>query len=98
MARGSRRAGLRLAALEALKAGDDEVPRSPSAERHEDGWVVRALAGAAALKDYRCPGCDHPVTVGTPHTVAWPAGSPDDRRHWHTPCWQARHRRRPRGG
>jgi hypothetical protein len=32
--------------------------------------------------------------------VAWPAeqlgafGGPGDRRHWHTPCWSARGRRR----
>jgi hypothetical protein len=39
-----------------------------------------------------------------PHLVAWPAdteqaawhggGGLDDRRHWHTPCWNARLRRR----
>jgi hypothetical protein len=31
-----------------------------------------------------------------PHVVAWPEGDPDARRHWHTPCWAARSRRRPR--
>jgi hypothetical protein len=28
--------------------------------------------------------------------VAWPVGDPDARRHWHTPCWAARSRRRRR--
>ena len=65
----------------------------PTAEQVEDGFVVRRVAGAAASKVYRCPGCDHEVRPGTAHIVAWPEGAPDDRRHWHTPCWTARDRR-----
>ncbi len=72
------------------------------AESGPDGeWVVRSVPGSAgALKTYRCPGCDQPVSAGTPHVVAWPAGdygSVEDRRHWHASCWNARGRRRPGG-
>ena len=64
-------------------------------------YVVRRVTGSAATKSYRCPGCDHLIRPATPHVVAWPVvasmfgGSGlDERRHWHTPCWKARDRRR----
>jgi hypothetical protein len=62
------------------------------------GWVVQRVGGSA--KAYRCPGCDQEVPAGVPHVVAWPADAlsgqgADERRHWHTPCWSARSRRRP---
>jgi hypothetical protein len=71
-------------------------------EQHRDGdWFVRPVTGAASDKAYRCPGCDHEVRPGVPHLVAWPADGPysdvtalSGRRHWHTPCWRARGRRR----
>ena len=70
-------------------------------EEHADGaWRVRAVPGAATTKGYLCPGCRQTIAAGTPHLVAWPAeqlgafGGPGDRRHWHTPCWAARDRRR----
>jgi hypothetical protein len=73
------------------------------AQRTEDGpdgeWNVRMIAGANAVKPYRCPGCDQEIPPGVGHIVAWPAdgwGDADDRRHWHRPCWQARGRRGPR--
>ena len=63
----------------------------------DGGWVVRTVAGAAATKTYRCPGCQQPIPVGFPHLVAWPeqpgllSGSAvAERRHWHTACWQRR--------
>jgi hypothetical protein len=66
-------------------------------------WIVRQVTGAAANKTYRCPGCDHEIPPGTPHLVAWPSvpeygsgGGVGERRHWHTACWNARGRRRPR--
>jgi hypothetical protein len=63
-------------------------------EEHSDGeWLARLVSGAAARKVYRCPGCDHEIRPGTPHTVAWPADVRGDRRHWHSPCWRARDRR-----
>lgn len=71
-------------------------------ETHPDGdWFVRSVSGAASPKTYRCPGCDQEVAAGTPHVVVWRAepvvefGGLADRRHWHTPCWAARGRRRP---
>lgn len=69
----------------------------PVSERAPDGdWVVRQITAAAAVKTYRCPGCDHEIAAGVAHVVAWRVGEEDHRRHWHTPCWQARLRRRPR--
>lgn len=68
-------------------------------ESGPDGdWLVRTVPGAQAVKDYRCPGCDHEVRAGVPHVVAWPAGesgSAEERRHWHSGCWSARGRRSP---
>lgn len=95
MPRGSRRGQQRSRALQELRSGDPVVGL-PAGERVEDGWVVRSLSGAATDKTYRCPGCDHEVASRTPHVVAWPDGQPDLRRHWHSPCWAARERRRPR--
>ncbi|MGH3333335.1 MAG: hypothetical protein ACRDPJ_18720 [Nocardioidaceae bacterium] len=64
-------------------------------------YVVRQVTGSAATKAYRCPGCDQMIRPATPHTVAWPVepsmfsdSGLDERRHWHTPCWRARDRRR----
>jgi hypothetical protein len=68
-------------------------------EEAPDGdWVVRTVAPANATKPYRCPGCDHEISPGVGHVVAWPADrrGPEDRRHWHRACWQARLRRTPR--
>lgn len=77
---------------------------SETVESHSDGdWVVRRITGSASTKPYRCPGCDQTIRPATPHVVAWPVEAPwwadsadglDQRRHWHTSCWQARSRRR----
>ena len=49
------------------------------AESWPDGdWMVRQIPGAAATKEYRCPGCDQEILPGTPHVVAWPAEAPGD--------------------
>ena len=57
-------------------------------ESWNDGdWIVRRVAGSAATKPYRCPGCDQEIRTATPHTVAYLIGQLEDRRHWHTPCW-----------
>jgi hypothetical protein len=69
-----------------------------SAAVKSDGrWLVRSIPGAAAGKAYRCPGCNQLVPAGTPHVVVWPDTPPlgaeravDERRHWHTACWQRR--------
>ena len=68
-------------------------------ESGPDGdWLVRPIPGSAALKPYRCPGCDQTIPPGTAHVVSWPDDGPvTERRHWHTACWAARARRRPGG-
>lgn len=76
-----------------------EGPRSlETLEEHPDGeWYVRRITGSSSTKPYRCPGCDQEIRPATPHVVAWPAEDPkglEDRRHWHSPCWAARNRRR----
>jgi len=69
-----------------------------TAEVKSDGrWVVRSVPGASAAKTYRCPGCDQPIGQGVPHLVVWPtqpswtaSSGLEERRHWHTSCWQRR--------
>jgi len=58
-------------------------------------YLVRAVTGSAALKAYRCPGCQQEIPPGRPHVVAWPDDltGTDDRRHWHSGCWAAREHR-----
>jgi len=78
-----------------------ERPRALGIENTEswqgEEWVVRRISGAAAVKVYRCPGCDQEIPPGVPHVVAWPhLGAVEDRRHWHAPCWAARDRRSAR--
>jgi hypothetical protein len=89
-------------------AETDAAAIGRGAVRRESGsdgdWLVRSVTGAAATKTYRCPGCNQEIRPATPHVVAWPDTSVDeddgqgltDRRHWHTACWGARTRRRPR--
>ncbi|HSS25633.1 MAG TPA: hypothetical protein VLL82_14820 [Mycobacterium sp.] len=71
------------------------VETGPDGHQYE----VRPVAAARAVKTYRCPGCDQEIRSGTAHVVVWPADSPlagpDDRRHWHTPCWANRATRGP---
>jgi hypothetical protein len=63
-------------------------------ESHPDGeWIVRMVPAESAGKSYRCPGCDQEIRPSLPHLVAWRPGDEDGRRHWHTPCWNARLRR-----
>ena len=70
-----------------------------TAEWGGEAYTVRSVSGQAAVKPYRCPGCDQLIAAGTPHVVVWPYGDLDaaDRRHWHRTCWDARERRRPTG-
>ena len=82
----------------------DPVPGPERVESWPDGdWIVRRIPGAGSAKAYRCPGCDQEIIPGTPHVVAWPADGArmaggvgvEERRHWHTACWQHRLRRGP---
>ncbi len=72
---------------EALRAPDITGVAPP-------GWEVRVVQPAAAVKEYRCPGCNQVIRPGTKHVVAWRLDEEDLRRHWHLPCWQ----RSARGG
>ncbi|MFD4292481.1 ATP/GTP-binding protein [Rhodococcus sp. NPDC058505] len=59
----------------------------------DERYLVRQIPGTRAVKTYRCPGCDHEIQTGVAHVVAWPAdglGGAEDRRHWHTGCWNGR--------
>ncbi|WP_131748309.1 hypothetical protein [Frankia sp. Cppng1_Ct_nod] len=70
------------------------VVGSETTERRSDGdWIVRRISGAAARKQYRCPGCEQEIRPATPHVVCWPDDRIADRRHWHTVCWTRRDRR-----
>lgn len=63
-------------------------------------WSVRRVRGNDSGRSYRCPGCQQEVSAATAHTVVWPAEAMrglENRRHWHTPCWEAREQRRPGG-
>ncbi len=103
-----RRRGGRAAAAAAPAQGADEgAAVGPGAysgpeqlvEWAGEEWVARRISGSASTKPYRCPGCDQEIRPATPHVVAWPAQTGrglEDRRHWHTACWSARERRRPR--
>jgi len=70
---------------------DDVKPLSAgfSSRRQEGDWLVQSISGAGASKTYVCPGCNQPIAPGTSHVVVWSVlRGPDDRRHWHTPCWR----------
>ncbi len=49
---------------------------------------VRRVQPYDARKTYRCPGCDHEIRPGMGHVVVVPPLHPEDRRHWHNPCWE----------
>lgn len=58
---------------------------------------IRRVQPYQATKEYRCPGCDHPIPPGEGHWVVIPLDAPDLRRHWHLGCWHKEQRRaRPR--
>ncbi|HEX2774568.1 MAG TPA: hypothetical protein VHN18_19380 [Micromonosporaceae bacterium] len=78
---------------ERVRRGVESIQSGPDGQ-----WRVRAIPGEAAVKTYRCPGCDHEIRPGVAHLVVWPAdgrGDLGDRRHWHSGCWRGRDRRSP---
>ena len=56
---------------------------------------IRRIQPYAADKAYRCPGCNQEISPGTGHVVVVPLRSADERRHWHTACFERRRTRRP---
>jgi hypothetical protein len=97
----SRRSGKRPYAAEHVPLGLDRVHGGRTSEEAADGaWTVQRVGGSD--RTFRCPGCDQEIAPGTPHVVAWrsdglfgPDSALADRRHWHSACWSARHRRGP---
>lgn len=88
----ARRPSKHLRAARPLNSG-----HATAAQKRDGRWIVRSVSGAAAAKPYRCPGCSQTLPIGTPHVVVWPDPPPlhtdsglDERRHWHTGCWQRR--------
>ncbi|WP_202863070.1 hypothetical protein [Ornithinimicrobium murale] len=77
------------------------VERRPVLDEVEFGgqaWAARQVGGNDSGRAYLCPGCLQELPATTPHTVAWPTAGMhgvENRRHWHTTCWNARDRRRP---
>ena len=63
-------------------------------------WTVREVTGRDPSRRYVCPGCAQTFAGGVAHVVAWPEtgllSGVEERRHWHTSCWRARHHRPPR--
>ena len=54
---------------------DDERARRglPAVQTWTDGdWAVRTVPADAAVKVYRCPGCDHEIPPGLGHAVVVP--------------------------
>ncbi len=66
-----------------------------SAGASEEGVTVRRIPPSRSTKSYLCPGCQQQIAPGTSHVVVVPTDDPDLRRHWHTPCWRLRERRKP---
>ncbi len=93
MGKGSRRGARAAEALSALRKDDQPLLRTPAGERTEGDFTVRSVGVSDRV--FLCPGC-HQDVVAVAHVVAWPYGDPEQRRHWHSPCWAARDRRRPR--
>lgn len=87
-----RRASKHLRPARPLGAG-----HASAATKSDGRWIVRSVPGASAAKPYRCPGCAQLIQAGTAHLVVWPdtpsllaERGVDERRHWHTGCWQRR--------
>lgn len=60
-------------------------------------WMVQNQTADMATKTYICPGCSQTVPTGQSHLVVWPRNASigsmsavDERRHWHTACWNRR--------
>jgi hypothetical protein len=70
-----------------VRRRDRRVP-SPRGHDLAEDWHLRVVQPYQALKVYRCPGCDQEIFPRTMHVVVWPEGSPQQRRHWHRPCWE----------
>lgn len=69
--------------------GDLYVPAAGDDEDLElEGYIVKRVDAARAVKPYLCPECGNVIAEGESHVVVWPEGDPDLRRHWHRHCWR----------
>ncbi len=66
-------------------------------DKADGSWMTQSMPSGSAVKTYRCPGCQQSISAGTPHLVVWPhqpaswgPAGVDERRHWHTACWNRR--------
>jgi hypothetical protein len=71
-------------------------------DEFDDDWVdphaveVRHVQPYQADKAYTCPHCHGEIPTGQGHKVVVPLAAPEDRRHWHTGCWERAARTQPR--
>jgi len=70
-------------------------------ERGPGGEEYRVAVPRPSEKTYVCPGCQREVDGRVTHIVAWPAdglfgpeAAAEQRRHWHTGCWNTHGRTR----
>jgi hypothetical protein len=76
------------------EAGEDERSFAPDVTLSAPaGWIVKLITEGRAVKQYRCPGCDHEINPGTAHVVAWRIDDEQGRRHWHRGCWGSARKR-----
>jgi hypothetical protein len=93
----SRRSGKRPYATGHVELDLDRATGGRTTQSAPDGeWVVQRVRASA--KQYRCPGCDQ-IVAEVAHVVVWRTdalvgGGVEDRRHWHTACWDRRGRLR----
>jgi hypothetical protein len=52
-----------------------------------DECNVRHVQPYEATKFYVCPFCTHTIEIGQGHEVVVPHADVDDRRHFHSGCW-----------
>lgn len=64
-----------------------------------DGNEYKVHHISRGAKEYVCPGCNGVIMVGQAHEVVWSEDTLlgaqygiDNRRHWHSSCWQHRGR------
>lgn len=52
-----------------------------------DDCDVRHVQPYEATKEYICPYCNNTIAIGLGHEVVLPRDFIEDRRHFHSGCW-----------
>lgn len=73
-------------ARDAPKRQQVSGPLGIAADLLREGYEV--TGALSPTKRYRCPYCEGVIALSTRHVVAFAAGHPQDRRHYHTACWR----------